>query len=178
VRAYLIAEGALTEPGDILDRQHPFVVTVAAILDNFREAYWIAAQAVLELRDGGLPQKAVLDRIQKRYRTGLLLGEVHKPEGNSSVTLGNALNRFAELECVQVRSGKGKERTVLRGARFDALPTIAARIGAGVIGGGVDAPAGGRALEPAPTAIPLPHEMPMAPAEHRPAEEQPPNGPR
>ena len=96
----------------MLDRQHPFVVTAGAILDNFREAYWIAAQTLLELPEGGLAQKAVIDRMQKRYRTGLLLGEVHKPEGNSSVTLGNALSRFAELECVQVRAGKGKERMV------------------------------------------------------------------
>ena len=94
-----------------------------AILDNFREAYWIAAQALLELRESGLPQKAVLERMQKRYRTGLLLGEVHKPEGNSSVTLGNALNRFAELELrAACARGKGKERAVIvRGPQFAAL---------------------------------------------------------
>ncbi len=134
VRTYLIAEGALSETGDALDAQHPFVVTVRVILDNFREAYWIGAQALLELRESGLAHKAVIERMQKRYRTGLLLGEVHKPEGNSSVTLGNALNRSAELGFVHVRTGKGKERVVTRGEKFDALAATAERIGAGVVG--------------------------------------------
>jgi glycerol-3-phosphate O-acyltransferase len=128
VRSYLLGEGALAEPGDRLDQQQPFVVAARTILDNFREAYWIAGQALLELPESGLAQQAVIDRMQKRYRASLLLGEVHKPEGNSSVTLGNALSRFAELECVQVRAGKGKERTVARGSRFDALRGIAAQI--------------------------------------------------
>jgi glycerol-3-phosphate O-acyltransferase len=133
VRDYLVADGALSEEG-ALDAQHPYGATVRAILDNFREAYWIAAQALLETPETGMAQKAVLERMQKRYRTGLLLGEVHKPEGNSSVTLGNALNRFAELDCIQLRAGKGKERVVARGARFDALAATATRIGAGVVG--------------------------------------------
>lgn len=128
VRAYLISQGALSAAGRTLNEQHPLVVTLAAILENFREAYWIATQALQELREGGLPQKAVIDRTRKRYRTGLLLGEVHKPEGNSSVTLGNALNRFAELEYVQLRAGKGKEHTVVRGPQFAELAAIAARI--------------------------------------------------
>jgi glycerol-3-phosphate O-acyltransferase len=132
-REWLIADGALGADGETLDRQHPFVQTVGAILDNFSESYWIAAQALLELRESGLAQKATIERMQKRYRTGLLLGEVHKTEGNSSVTLGNALSRFAELEFVQIRSGRGKERTVLRAARFEQLAAVAARIGAGVV---------------------------------------------
>jgi len=132
VRRYVGADGALAEDG-AFDGQHPFVATVRPILDNFREAYWIAAQVLLETPENGTPQKAVIDRMQKRYRTGLLLGEVRKPEGNSSVTLGNALNRFAELGCVEWRAGKGKERIVARGASFDSLATVAARIGAGVV---------------------------------------------
>jgi glycerol-3-phosphate O-acyltransferase len=133
VRTYLVAIGAMTLGNDALDPQHPFVATVRALLDNFREAYWIAAQVLLELRDDGLPQKAVVERMQKRYRTGLLLGEVRKPEGNSSVTLGNTINRYAELEYVRVRAGKGKERLVQRGPGFEALAAAAARIGAGVV---------------------------------------------
>jgi glycerol-3-phosphate O-acyltransferase len=133
VRSYLAADGAVSA-SDEVDTQHPFVITVRSILDNFREAYWIAAQVLLETPDAGLAQKAVIERMQKRYRTGLLLGEVRKPEGNSSVTLGNALNRFAELDCVQLQAGKGKERLVVRGPHFGALGATAARIGAGVIG--------------------------------------------
>jgi len=108
---------------------------VRAILDNFREAYWIAAHVLAETPEAGLPQKSTIERMQKRYRTSLLLGEVRKPEGNSSVTLGNALNRFAELEYVQLRAGKGKERVVARGARFDGLTAVAERIGAGSVSG-------------------------------------------
>ena len=89
---------------------------------------------LLELPEAGLTRKGAVERMQKRYRTGLLLGEVRKPEGNSSVTLGNALNRFAELEWVQVRAGKGKERMVMRGGKFADLTATAARIGAGVVG--------------------------------------------
>ncbi|MGH7790544.1 MAG: 1-acyl-sn-glycerol-3-phosphate acyltransferase [Candidatus Binatia bacterium] len=133
VRAYLCVEGALTAD-DTIDPLHPFVVTVRAILDNFRETYWVAAQVLRELPEAGLTQKALVERMQKRYRTGLLLGEVHKPEGNSSVTLGNAISRYAELEWIQVRKGKGKERDILRGERFDGLEATAARVGAGVIG--------------------------------------------
>jgi glycerol-3-phosphate O-acyltransferase len=134
VQAYLMDEGALAGADGPLDPQHPFVVTVRSLLDNFREAYWIAAHALLEVPDAGQAQTALLERMQKRYRTGLLLGEVRKPEGNSSVTLGNALNRFAEVECVHVRAGKGKERLVTRAARFGALAAMAERIGAGVVG--------------------------------------------
>ena len=113
----------------------------ARMLDNFREAYWIAAQALLELPDSRRRRRRpLLERMQKRYRTGLLLGEVRKPEGNSSVTLGNALNRFAELDCVQVRVGKGKDRLVTRGAQFGAPRAIAERIGAGVVGVLISAP--------------------------------------
>jgi len=166
VRAYLVADGAVAEPGGVPDSQHPFAVTVRAILDNFREAYWIAAQVLLETPEGGRALKGTVDRMQKRYRTGLLLGEVHKPEGNSSVTLGNALNRFAELEYVQVRSGKGKERAVTRGVRFDALLEISARIGAGVVGANVDR----RDVLPAARAVPAlpaPHLVPASPTEQR-----------
>jgi glycerol-3-phosphate O-acyltransferase len=151
-RAYLIAEGALAESGETLHPEHPFVVTAGAILDNFREAYWIAAQTLLELREGGLAQKAVIERMQKRYRTGCLLGEVHKLEGNSSMTLGNALSRFTELDCVQLRAGKGKERSVMRGPQFHTLSALAARIrsepekGASAVA--LEAPAAPRAAQP------------------------------
>jgi len=134
VTAYLREVDALGGDGETLDTSHPFVATVITLLDNFREAYWIAAQALLELPDATTPQQAVIERLQKRYRAGLLLGEVRKPEGNSSVTLGNALSRFAELECVTVRAGKGRERLVDRAPRFLALTDIARRIGASIAG--------------------------------------------
>lgn len=127
VNDYLAAVRAVR--GEILDRGHPFVMTVPALLDNFRDAYWIAARALSELPEAGMGRKAVVERIQKRYRVGLLLGEVRKPEGNSSVTIGNALDRFVELGAVQLLSGKGKDKAIVRGAEFGALAALAARLG-------------------------------------------------
>jgi hypothetical protein len=66
--------------------------------------------------------------MRKRYTEALLLGEVGKPEGNSSVTLGNALNRLSEIGCVRIRSGKGKEVLVQRGEHFADLLPISSRI--------------------------------------------------
>ena len=125
----LVGEGAGTLVAD-----HPFVIAVRPLLDNFREAYWIAAQTLLELPAAGLTEKALTDRMRKRYRTGLLLGEVRKPEGNSSVTLTNAVSRFAELGAVERRAGKGKERQILPGAKREELRALAERLAAGVIG--------------------------------------------
>lgn len=130
-REALAAEGALADGQLVAD--HPLTVTMRGLLDNFREAYWIAAQALRELPENELPQRAVLDRMTKRYRAGLLLGEVGKPEGNSSVTLGNAISRFAELEVIQVRAGKGRDRLVGRGTRFEELTALISRIGGGLI---------------------------------------------
>ena len=127
----LVGEGEGTSAAD-----HPFVQAVRPLLDNFREAYWIAAQSLLELPAAGMTEKALIDRMRKRYRTGLLLGEVRKPEGNSSVTLANAISRFAELDAIERRAAsKGKERQVLPGPRHEALRALAERLGIGIVGG-------------------------------------------
>lgn len=127
---YLRAERILTGPdGEELQSRHPFVLATRGILDNFRESYWVAAQVLLSLPEGGLTRKAILERMHKRYATGLLLGEVRKPEGNSSVTLGNALSRFAEIDCVAVHPpAKGKEPIVEPGRSFSQVGLIAGRI--------------------------------------------------
>ena len=78
------------------------VRSTAGLLDNFREAYWIAARTLAQLAEAGMPQKAVLEQARKRYATSLLLGEVQRPEGNTLVTLGNALNRYAEVGFVTI----------------------------------------------------------------------------
>jgi glycerol-3-phosphate O-acyltransferase len=131
--AQIRAQGALDADGAPI-ADHPFVVSVGTLIDNFREAYWIAAQTLLELPEAGMSERALIDRMHKRYRNGLLLGEVHKPEGNSSVTLANALSRYAELEALQRRAGKGKERHVTLGPRAEELRDLAQRIGTGLIG--------------------------------------------
>lgn len=128
---YFRAEGAITPAdGDAVNAEHPLIRSTSGMLDNFCEAYWMTAQTLARVVDGGMSQKALLDAIRKRYAAGLLLGEVRKPEGNSTVTLGNALNRFAETDCIVVTAGKGRDRTVRRGARFGELGGMEQRLAA------------------------------------------------
>jgi glycerol-3-phosphate O-acyltransferase len=131
LRQDLRAEGVLVgnQGEEMLTKDHPFVDTAGSLLDNFRESYWVAAKALVSLPEEGLARGAVLERMHARYETGLLLGEVTKPEGNSRVTLGNTLSRFAEINCIKIEAAdKGKDRMIQRGACFADLPPIAERI--------------------------------------------------
>ena len=103
--------------------------STAGLLDNFREAYWIAARTLAQLDDAGMPHKAVLEQARKRYTTSLLLGEVQRPEGNTLVTLGNALNRYAEVGFMTIAAPpKGREPVVRRGPAFAELPRLETRL--------------------------------------------------
>ncbi|MGE0518687.1 MAG: 1-acyl-sn-glycerol-3-phosphate acyltransferase [Candidatus Binatia bacterium] len=133
VCADLREQSALSgDAGDAPDLKHSLVITVRAILDNFREAYFIAAQSARELPASGLSQRVLVERMQARYRAALLLGEVRKPEGNSSVTLTNALSRLGELEMIEVHGGKLRDRMVLPGPRFAELESLSLRMAASV----------------------------------------------
>lgn len=114
--------------GDSVATDHPFVAVMRGVLDNFREAYWIACQVLASVPAAGMSRKVLLEAMRQRYVTGLLLGEVHKAEGNSTVTLGNALSRFAEIGGVAIRPGKGRDVLVLPGERRNELPAVARRI--------------------------------------------------
>src|SRR5262249_44440621 len=82
---YFRSTGAIAAAsGDAVCPEHPLIRGVGGLLDNFCEAYWVTARTLTQLNDdGGLPQKAVIDGVRKRYTTGLLVGEVRLPEGNS-----------------------------------------------------------------------------------------------
>ena len=130
---YFRSEGAIAAAnGDKVNPEHPLVRSTAGLLDNFGEAYWVTARTLAQLDDdGGRPQKAVLEATRKRYTTGLLVGEVRRPEGNSTVTLGNAVSRFAEIGCITISAGaKGREHVIRRGPRFDDLTRIEQRLAA------------------------------------------------
>ena len=128
---YFRTEGALAaRDGDAVNAEHPLIHSMSGTLDNFCEAYWMTAQTLVRVVDRGVPQKALLDAIRKRYAAGLLLGEVRKPEGNSTVTLGNAMSRFAETGCIAVSAGKGRERVVRRGPQFGELSGLERRLAA------------------------------------------------
>jgi len=129
---YFRAEGAVrAADGDAVAPEHPLIRSTAGLLDNFREAYWIAARTLAQLSETGIPQKAVLEQARKRYTTSLLLGEVQRPEGNTVVTLGNALNRYEEVGLVTITAPpKGRDRIVRRGPRFAELQPLEARLAA------------------------------------------------
>jgi glycerol-3-phosphate O-acyltransferase len=112
------------------DRDHAVLRTTAGILDNFREAYWVTVRTVALQHDWPLSQKSLVQRLRRAFSTGLLLGDVHKPEANSTVTYQNALSRLQELRCLAVdsRTRGSREPRLEPGAAFDQLRALAERL--------------------------------------------------
>ena len=119
--------------GDTLMAGSFFTPTVLGVLDNFREAYWVAAQVLRDLQEDGLTRKSFLDRSRKHHANALLLNELGKPEGQSSMLFENALKRFAELGAVEV--GSGRDPAVGRGPAAEELDRVEARISECLRGG-------------------------------------------
>ena len=117
--------------GDAAALDHPIIRATTGILENFREAYLVAARTVAAQEEWPIAQASLTQRMRRQFATSLLLGEVHKPEGNSMVTFGNALSRLAELGHVTtVRGGRGgRERWVDRGPAFERLPDLIRHFG-------------------------------------------------
>lgn len=125
---YYRQDGAwVDEHGGQIVAAHPFVDTTQGLLDNFCEAYWVMGRTLSHLPPAGLSWKTVMAQARKRFETGLLLGEVRRPEGNSAVTFENAIHRFAEMGFVQL-SGERRDRTVLPADRFADLPAVLERL--------------------------------------------------
>jgi hypothetical protein len=100
----------------------------AAILQNFREAYWIAAKTLGSLAPDGQSQAALVQEMQRSYRVSLLLGVLRKPEGNTTVTLQNAVGRLQELGYLAFDTRGRGDRRVLRGPRYAELTGLEARL--------------------------------------------------
>ena len=126
--AHFMATGAIE--GEHVHRDHVLLLLCDGILENFREAYWIAAKVLLDLDADGLASKAAVGRMQKSFMMHQLLGQMQKPEGNSAVLFANALQRFAELGCIELaRRGRGgKEEVVLPGALLGELGALERRL--------------------------------------------------
>ncbi|MFM7734731.1 MAG: hypothetical protein ACKPBU_01975, partial [Alphaproteobacteria bacterium] len=124
---YFRAHGVVL--GEDLGRS-PLVLALAGILQNFREAYWVAARTAQEVDGQLVPEAELIEEMRRRFDAAVLLGEVTKPEGASQVTFGNAVSRFVEMGClVREKGGKGgRERFVRRGPAFDALAGVGARL--------------------------------------------------
>jgi glycerol-3-phosphate O-acyltransferase len=107
-----------------LDEAHPLVAALKNVLQNFREAYYVAALTVLHrLGADGMAEKTLLEETRKYYKTSLMLGEVTKPEGAGDVNTRNALNRFTEMGFVrrEARGRGGREQHFLRGPEWEKL---------------------------------------------------------
>lgn len=133
LRAYFRETGALVEEGGV-ERlaAHPLVATLSGTLDDFREAYRVAAQTLMGIDPSGLPRKECVRRMQDRFAIALLLGEVRHPEACSAVTFGNAISRYAEMALIEVRGGRGGDQIVVPGPRHGELAQVAERIGEGL----------------------------------------------
>ncbi|MEA2624180.1 MAG: glycerol-3-phosphate O-acyltransferase [Candidatus Binatota bacterium] len=118
-----------------VDTAHPFLRLAAPILQNFREAYWVAARALVRLPELGIAEKALVEEMRRIYRANLLLGVLRKPEGNTTVTLGNAVVRFGELgfTTVERRGRNGRDRWVMPGPARDGIGTLERRLGESVM---------------------------------------------
>ena len=98
--------GALEGDAAVVD--HPLIRATAGLIENFREAYLVAVRTVAAQKEWPISQAALLQRMRRQFATSLLLGEVHKQEGNSTAIFANALSRLAELGHVAVvRRGRG-----------------------------------------------------------------------
>jgi len=131
---YYREQGAVG-PGGV-DGTHPLIRVTAAALDNFREAYWMAARTVFtHVGAEGVAEKQLQQLYRKDYQASLLIGDVLKTEGATIVLLGNALSRYRELGFVQFEAtGRGgRDRLVLRGPEFDSLEAFSEGLGLGVL---------------------------------------------
>ncbi len=118
--------GAIDATGR-LDPQHVLVEATAGVLDSFHEPYFIVAQVLSQLEPQGASEKTIRDRIAKLYKASFLLGAVRKPEGQSSITLGNALQRYIGAGYVAVatpprrRLPRARDRWIVPGAEHASL---------------------------------------------------------
>lgn len=115
------------EKGRVVPR-HPLIAPTVNALENFREAYYVVSRTLVDvaLTEEGLSEKALLGEIRREHQTGVVVGEVTKPEGSSNEVFRNALNRYVELDLVRVekRGRGGRERWYLPGEKYQDLEPL------------------------------------------------------
>ncbi|HEY2388616.1 MAG TPA: 1-acyl-sn-glycerol-3-phosphate acyltransferase [Candidatus Binatia bacterium] len=126
--AHFRAAGALGPDGG--RRGNMLLVFGDGILENFREAYWIAAKTLMDLPPDGLPRKTALAKMQKSFEAHQLLGQAQKPEGNSQITFENAMHRLAEVGYIalQERGRSSKDQVVVPRRSFADLAVLERRL--------------------------------------------------
>jgi glycerol-3-phosphate O-acyltransferase len=142
-------ESVAAEAGRLLDyfRAHgasfdgarsdvPLVQALVGILENFREAYWIAARTALQVDGEARSESQLLGQMAKHFEAALVLGEVRKPEAATPVTFGNAISRLVEIGCLEREKRNGeRDRFLRRGPQFRDLEAIAVRLGTSLAAG-------------------------------------------
>ena len=112
----------------------PLVHGLSPILENFREAYWIAARTARRLDGEEISEVQLVQRMQRHFEAAMLLGEVWKPEAATNITFGNAVSRLVEMGCLERRTRKSeRDRWIRRGERFGELERISQRIGGALL---------------------------------------------
>jgi glycerol-3-phosphate O-acyltransferase len=125
--AYYRETGALVDGR--VDVAHPITQVTRGVLENFREAYLVAARTLAAEKEWPIARPALVKRMRRQFATSLLLGDVSKPEGGSPESFGNALSRLAELGHVAiVRRDGTREQLVERGPAYDRLPDLIQRL--------------------------------------------------
>jgi glycerol-3-phosphate O-acyltransferase len=124
-RRYYRERGAVT--GDRVRSDHPTLRATAGLLENFRESYLVATRTVAAVEDWPVARTGLFRAMRREYATGLLLGELRKPEGNSVVTFGNAVEWLVALGCLAPGVGK-QARWLERGPRWDDLASHVAAL--------------------------------------------------
>jgi glycerol-3-phosphate O-acyltransferase len=129
LQQFLRAQGVVAADGRI-DEDHPLAKVLLRTLEHFHGAYWLTARTAARVATNPMPEKAFRNAVRKGYETALLLGELTKPEGNSTVTVDNAINRYAEMQLIQLNPGRegSKERRALAGERYDDLGALVQRL--------------------------------------------------
>jgi glycerol-3-phosphate O-acyltransferase len=111
------------------DPAHPVIQVTCGLLENFREAYLIAARTLTATKEWPITRPALVKRMQRQFATSLLLAEVTRPEGGTMVTFNNALARYAELGYVTIAvKDDTRDRAVDRGPTFERLPDLIQRL--------------------------------------------------
>lgn len=133
---YYADQGAVRE--GTVDLKHPLLRATVGALENFREAYWLAARTVAtHVGRNGVGEKQIQDLYRKDYEASILIGEAQKPEGATIVILGNALSRFEEMGLVkrEARRRATKDRVVHLGREAASLDRLIERLAQGVEAG-------------------------------------------
>jgi hypothetical protein len=130
LQQFLRAQGVVAATDGRIDEDHPLAKVLLRTLEHFHAAYWVTARTAARVAANPMPEKAFRNAVRKGYETALLLGELSKPEGNSTVTVGNAINRYAEMHLIELKPERegSKERRVLAGERYDDLGALLQRL--------------------------------------------------